>query len=354
MLKLEKINWLRIALAWGLFSLFMMGVVYAQALSGAGPVPWRTVVLGPLVYGLIWLLFTPVVFWLAASFNLTAGPRGRLVALLVHAGASVGLTVLFRMLYVTGLVLGKAPGIVISWATILASVNVWLPVYWMLLCVAYALDFYARYHRRNLDAARLEMQLLQAQLQALKMQLQPHFLFNTLNAIATLIDDEPRTAQRMTAKLGEFLRLVLDNTDEHQVTLAQELHFAELYLEMEQLRFSDRLTITYQLAPDTLPALVPNLLLQPLIENAVKHGLAGDSEAGAIHIQADRHQERLVLQVRDNGRGADHQTEARGIGLRNSEERLRALYGSHFALAIDTAPQQGFAVRIELPFTPAH
>jgi two-component system LytT family sensor kinase len=178
-------------------------------------------------------------------------------------------------------------------------------------------------------------------------------LFNTLNAIATLIDDEPRTAQRMTAKLGGLLRLVLDNTDEHQVTLAQELHVAQLYLEMEQLRFSDRLTVTYQLTPDTLPALVPNLL-QPLIENTVKHGLAGDSEAGAIHIQADRQQERLVLQVRDNGRGADQQADARGIGLRNSQERLRALYGSHFTLAIDTAPQQGFAVRIELPFTPAH
>lgn len=349
MLKLEKINWLRIALAWGLFTLFMMGVVYAQALSGAGPVHWRTAILGPLVYGLIWLLLTPVVFWLAASFDLTAGPRGRLTALLVHAGASVGLTVLFRAFYVTGLVLVGVPGVGLSWATILSSVNVWLPGYWMLLCVAYALDFYARYHRRDLDAAQLEMQLVQAQLQALKMQLQPHFLFNTLNAIATLIDDEPRLAQRMTAKLGEFLRLVLDNTDEHQVTLAQELHFAELYLEMEQIRFSDRLTVTYQLAPETLPALVPNLLLQPLIENAVKHGLAADSQAGAIHIQADRQQGRLVLQVRDNGRGTD-QADFRGIGLRNSEDRLRTLYGSQFSLAIHTAPQQGFAVRIELPF----
>jgi len=123
MLKLAKINWLRITLAWGLFSLFMMGVVCAQALSGAGPVPWRTVVLAPLVYGLIWLLLTPVVFWLAASFNLTAGPRGRLVALLVHAGASVGLTVLFRMLYLTGLVLVGTPGIVLSWASIVAGVT---------------------------------------------------------------------------------------------------------------------------------------------------------------------------------------------------------------------------------------
>lgn len=351
MLKLEKINWLRIALAWGMFSVFMIVVVYVQALSGAGPVSWRTAVLGPLLYGLIWMLFTPLVFWLAARFDLTAGRRGWVSSALVHAGASMFLTVLFRVLHVTLLFLMGAPGIVLSWATILSNVNIWIPAYWMLLFVAYALDFYERYHRRTLDAAQLEMQLVQAQLQALKMQLQPHFLFNTLNAIATLIDDEPRMAQRMTAKLGEFLRLVLDNTDEHQVTLAQELHFAQLYLEMEQIRFSDRLSITYQLAPDTLPALVPNLLLQPLIENAVKHGLTAASGAGAIHIQADQQDGRLVLQVSDNGRGSD-QANSRGIGLRNSEERLRALYGSRYALAIHTAPQQGFAVRIELPFTP--
>ncbi|TGD79899.1 sensor histidine kinase [Hymenobacter wooponensis] len=351
MLKLEKVKWFRIALAWGLFTLFMIVVVYAQALTGAGPVHWRTAVLAPLVYGLIWTLLTPVVFWLAARFDLTAGRRRWVASLLVHAAASVLLTLLFRILHVTVLYLMAVPGTVLSWATIMSSVNIWISVYWMLLCVAYALDFYGRFQRRNLDAARLEVQLVQAQLQALKMQLQPHFLFNTLNAIATLIVDDPKGAQRMTAKLGAFLRLVLDNTDKHQVTLAQELHFAELYLEMEQIRFSDRLTITYQLAPDTLPALVPNLLLQPLIENAVKHGLASDAETGTIHIQADRHDGVLVLEVRDNGRGTTH-SESRGIGLRNSEERLHALYGSQYALSIRTAPEQGFAVRIELPFSP--
>jgi LytS/YehU family sensor histidine kinase len=136
----------------------------------------------------------------------------------------------------------------------------------------------------------------------------------------------------MTAKLGEFLRLVLDKTDEHQVTLAQELHVAQLYLEMEQLRFSDRLTVTYQLTPDTLLALVPNLL-QPLIENTVKHELAGDSEAGAIHIQADRQQEHLVLQVCDNGRGADQKVKSGvlrlllgGIACSKKNARLKLGY----------------------------
>jgi two-component system LytT family sensor kinase len=181
-----------------------------------------------LIYGLIWLLLTPVVFWLAASFGLTAGPRGRLVALLVHASASVGLTVFFRVLYVAGLVLVGAPSVIFSWATVLASVNVWLPGYWMLLCVAYALNFYARYHRRNLDAAHLEMQLLQAQLQALKCSFSPTFCLTRSMPLPRSSTTSRARPQRMTAKLVEFLRLVLDNTDEHQVTLAQELHFAEL------------------------------------------------------------------------------------------------------------------------------
>jgi two-component system LytT family sensor kinase len=140
-------------------------------------------VLGTLVYGLIWLL-TPVVFWLAVNVELTTGPRGQLLALLVHAAASVGFTVFFRGVYVAELVLVGAPDIVFSWAMVLASVNVWLPGYWMLLCVAYALDFYVRYHCRNLDAAHLEMQL------------QPHFLFNTLHAIATLL---PRQCEALPA-----------------------------------------------------------------------------------------------------------------------------------------------------------
>ncbi|MBC6992215.1 sensor histidine kinase [Hymenobacter sp. BT491] len=351
MLKLEKIKWGRVALAWALFTVFMVALVYAQALTSGTRVPWRTAVLGPLVYGGLWTLLTPVVFWLAARFDLTAGRRRMLPYALVHVGSSVALTAVFRTLYVALLYLLAVPGTVLSWAAILSSVNVWVPGYWMLLGVAYALDFSGRYQRRNLDAARLEVQLVHAQLQALKMQLQPHFLFNTLNAIATLIGDDPQAAQRMTAKLGAFLRLILDHTDEQQIPLAQELQFTGLYLDMEQIRFADRLAITYELDPAALPALVPNLLLQPLVENAVKHGLASATGAGAIHIQAERQGERLVLHVRDNGPGTDR-TGPRGIGLRNSEDRLRALYGAYYALTIHTAPAQGFAVRIELPYQP--
>ena len=344
----QRISWLRVALAWGGFSLFMMLLLTGQALTGATPLPWRTLLLGPLIYGLIGLLLTPIVFRLATRFPLTAGRARWLPYLLVHAGASVGLTILYRGLYFGALFLTGTLGGPLSWRLILASVNSWISLYWMVLFVAYALDYHAKWQRRNLDAARLEMQLVQAQLLALKQQLNPHFLFNTLNAIATLIGDEPQQAQRMTAKLGEFLRLVLDHTEAQQVPLAHELHFIELYLEMEQVRFSDRLTVTYEVAPTALPALVPHLLLQPLVENAVRHGLSAGGR-GQLHIAAERRDERLVLEVRDSGPGPAP-AGPRGVGLTNSEQRLRALYGDRYVLALRPAPGQGTAVHLELPF----
>lgn len=349
MLLFHRLTWLRVALAWGMFTLLMVVLVYGQAITGATPWHWRTLLLGPLIYGLIGTLLTPVVFVLAARFNLTARRSRWLPHLLVHAGASVGLTIIYRSLYVGALYLTGTPGVQLSWPFILASVNVWIPIYWMLLFVATALDYHDKWQRRNLEAVRLEMQLVQAQLHALKQQLNPHFLFNTLNAIATLIGDEPKTAQRMTAKLGEFLRLVLDHTEAQQVPLAQELHFIELYLEMEQVRFSDRLAVTYQVAPAALSALVPHLLLQPLVENAVRHGLSAGGQ-GRLHIQADRRNEQLILEVRDSGPGP-MDPGPRGVGLTNSEQRLRALYGDHYVLALRPAPGQGTTVHLELPFS---
>lgn len=344
----QRVSWLRVALAWGIFTLLMLVLVTGQALTGATPLHWRSLLLGPLVYGLIGMLLTPMVFRLATRFNLTAGQSRWLPYLLVHAGVSVGLTILYRGLYFGVLYLTGTLGEPLSWKLVLASVNVWIPIYWMVLFVAYALDYHDKWQRRNLDAVRLEMQLLQAQLLALKQQINPHFLFNTLNAIATLIGDEPRKAQRMTAKLGEFLRMVLDHSEAQQVPLAHELRFIELYLEMEQLRFSDRLAITYQVSPAALAALVPHLLLQPLVENAVRHGLSAGGQ-GQLHIQADRREGQLVLEVRDSGPGP-LPVGPRGVGLTNSEQRLRALYGEHFVLALRPAPGQGTAVYLELPF----
>lgn len=348
MLLLHRLTWLRVALAWGVFTLLMILLVYGQALTSGTSIHWRTVLLGPLIYGLIGTLLTPLVFELATRFNLTAGRARWLPYLLVHAGASVLLTVVYRALYLSLLFLVAVPGVHVSWAAILGSVNVWIPIYWMVLFVAYALDFYHKWQHRGLEAARLQAQLAQTQLQALKQQLNPHFLFNALNALSTLIEDEPKAAQRMTVKLGEFLRLVLDHTDAQQVALSQELHFAQLYLAIEQVRFSDRLTFTHHVEAGALHALVPHLLLQPLVENAVRHGLA-TAGRGGIHLQAERQGNQLVLEVRDTGQGVDTLS-TRGIGLHNSEQRLRALYGNRYVFALRSVPGQGTTVHLELPF----
>jgi two-component system LytT family sensor kinase len=348
MLLLRHVSWFRIAAAWGVFAFFMILVVYGQAVTGVGPVHWRTLLLGPLLYGLVGTLLTPVIFVLATRFDLTAGRRRWLPYLVVHATASVALTIVYRALFLTALYLVGGSPEPVSWTGILSGVNFWIPIYWMVLFVAYALDYHDKWQRRGLEAARLEMKLVQAQLQTLKQQLNPHFLFNTLNGIATLIGDEPRAAQRMTAKLGEFLRLVLDHADAQQVPLAQELHFIELYLEMEQVRFAGQLAITYDVAPAALPALVPHLLLQPLVENAVRHGLSPGGN-GIIHIGADRRGGQLVLEVRDSGPGPGPAS-TRGLGLANSEHRLRALHGDQYVLTLRPAPGQGSVVHLELPF----
>ncbi|MBF9141940.1 sensor histidine kinase [Hymenobacter properus] len=349
MLLLHRLTWLRIAAAWGLFTLFMLVLVYAQALIGAAPWHGRTLLLAPLIYGLTGTLLTPLVFVLAQRFDLTAGRAHWLPYLLVHAAASVALTIAYRAVFLSALFLVGNAQAPVSWAAIFSGVNFWVPIYWMLLFVVYALDYYARWQRRNVEASRLEMQLAQSQLQVLKQQLNPHFLFNTLNGIATLIGDEPRAAQRMTAKLGEFLRLVLDHTDAHQVPLAQELHFIELYLEMEQVRFAGRLAVSVEVTPAAQLAVVPHLLLQPLVENAVRHGLSAPG-VGSVHIRADRRGDQLVLEVRDSGPGP-YPTTPHGVGLANTEQRLRLLYGTRYALALEAAPAQGAVVRLELPFT---
>ncbi|GAB3308675.1 MULTISPECIES: histidine kinase [Hymenobacter] len=337
-----------IALAWLLFSGFMVLLIFVQNLSAGTPTDWREALGGRLLHGLIWGLLTPVVFALAARFNLLES-RHRLRHLLAHAAASYVLTLAYRLVYAAVMHgSGAVPGRV-SLAEVVANANSWVPIYWMLLCIAYAVQYRERYREGRVRAAQLETQLVQAQLQALKMQLQPHFLFNSMNAVSALMSQDVKAARRMLAQLSQFLRLVLEGTDEQEVTLEQELRLTRLYLEIEQTRFPDRLAVRYNIAPDTEGALLPALLLQPVVENAVRHGLAPRAGAGELAVRAEKQGDRLLLQVQDNGRGAAD-TAARGIGLRNLESRLATLYGPDYALAVESAPACGYCLRLSIPF----
>ncbi len=225
-------------------------------------------------------------------------------------------------------------------------------MYWGVLWVGYAVDYYRRFKEEEIHASGLETQLAQAQLQALKMQLHPHFLFNTLNAVSTLVrTNKNEAATDMIAGLSDLLRLTLESSGAQEVTLKQELEFLERYLEIEQIRFGDRLRVRMDIEPGTLHARVPNLLLQPLVENAIRHGIAPRAEAGLIEIRAVREDDILRLHVRDDGPGLPEGDRVHnGVGLSNTIARLERLYGSAQRVTLANAEDGGALITLELPF----
>lgn len=234
--------------------------------------------------------------------------------------------------------------------------------YIAVLAFAQAFDYYASYQQSQLNyqesllrESRLETQLAQAQLDALKAQLQPHFIFNALNSISALQLRDLRAAQKMIANLGQFLRMTLKKTKTQEVILDHEIEFLRLYLDIEQVRFQDRLTINFKIDPETLYACVPNLILQPIVENAIKHAVAQLTTVAYINIIVDRVDEQLILQVIDNGPGiVDIEKfwieQKIGIGLANTRARLAYLYGSNQKLELQNSPEGGLIVRIAIPF----
>ena len=213
---------------------------------------------------------------------------------------------------------------------------------------------YARDSRdQALRRARLETRLAEAQLQVLRLQLHPHFLFNTLHTISALMHKDVRAADRMLALLGDLLRDSFERVGAQEVSLKQELGFLDRYLEIERTRFRDRLTVTLNIDPETLDAEVPNLLLQPLVENAIRHGLGKRQDAGHIEIVARRQYERLDLRIRDDGPGLPEDTQTalrKGVGLANTEARLEQLYGANHRFDLRNRPEGGLEVALEIPF----
>jgi two-component system, LytTR family, sensor kinase len=226
--------------------------------------------------------------------------------------------------------------------------------YWAILGVALAINYYTMYRNRELRSSQLEARLAQAQLQLLKMELHPHFLFNTLHSISALIHTDAERADRMLARLGDLLRLTLENSGTQEVSLRQELDFIQTYLEIEQIRFGSRLAVQRQIDPEVLGARVPYLILQPLVENAIRHGIAPYPRPGQVGIGARRVGKMLWLQVWDTGPGlADgfcHGRCKRGIGLTNTRSRLQQLYGEGHAFQLRNANTGGLVVTIEVPY----
>jgi two-component system, LytTR family, sensor kinase len=227
-----------------------------------------------------------------------------------------------------------------------------LTTYLFLVGVAYALVFRRESEARALNASQLETRLVEAQLQSLQRQLHPHFLFNTLNTISGLIRTDPDGADKMIDRLGDLLRMTLHKSNIQEVPLKEELDVLEKYVEIEQTRFGSRLNVEMHVSPEVLDAQVPSLLLQPLVENAIRHGIAPNARPGWIAIHAMREGEELVLQIRDSGDGLPPDRLMalnRGVGLDNTRSRLEHLYHARYTFTFSNL-ERGFCVTIRIPF----
>jgi two-component system, LytTR family, sensor kinase len=246
----------------------------------------------------------------------------------------------------------RAPWVVLRSMFLGSVVDDVTGAYVPIVLVAHAVSYYRRFRERELRATQLEGQLAKAHLQRLKSQLQPHFLFNTMHSISALMLTDVNAADRMMCRLSDLLRISLETADTQITTLNRELEFVTCYLEIEKVRFEERMKVIFDIAPETLDAQVPHLLLQPLVDNAVKHGISKVSVGGEIRITVRRQDKELQLQIKDNGPGVRKTgtLATNGLGLRITRERLESLYGQNQSLELVSPPEGGVTIRVCIPF----
>ncbi|MGH9703014.1 MAG: sensor histidine kinase [Candidatus Acidiferrales bacterium] len=357
MLERRWLRWFLIFLGWTAIGLFFTSQSYITYKYAGGRVLLGVILKLQMGEWYAWGLIAPLLVWLARRFPLERGRWAR--NLPVHIAASVAVAFLKVELdnlvrhYVL-LIPGKmAPAY---------KLHLNLTTYWIIVGATVGFDFYRRYREGELRSSQLTAQLAEARLQALQMQLHPHFLFNTLNSISTLVHRDPEAADRMIARLSELLRMTLEDGGVQEVPLQKELEFLERYLEIERIRFADRLTIQMEIAPETLVARTPYLILQPLVENAIRHGVAPRSRPGRVVVRSHRRDGMLVLEVQDDGPGlvevlaggaAETAKPKNGVGVSSTRARLEQLYGSSQKFELKNGADGGAIAVISLPFRTA-
>lgn len=356
-------RWARLAIIWGIWT--FIGLVftlqfYFASYRSERPVPFVDSLYMQMIWAYLFALATPFVLWAVSRMPIDRDNWVRNILLHIPISIALGvvLTALGRVLIWLrwGWPLDKPLTFESIARFVVANFTEAIGIYLLIALSGYAFCYYRRFREGQVKTLQLEAQLSQAQLQALKMQLHPHFLFNTLHSISALLHKDSEAARKMITRLGDFLRLTLENSGSQEVTMRQEMEFLGCYLEIERIRFQDRLTTRLDVAQQTLDAKVPNLILQPIVENAIRHGIAPRSSQGLIEIEAKQQNGTLRIQVRDNGPGlSEHRTSEnvfkKGLGLANTETRLEQLYGSAHSFNLSNNPDGGLIVTLEIPFT---
>ena len=327
---------------------------------GKPQISWQSIAILNYAYWYVWAVMTPAIVWLSQRFRFERGRLWRAFAVHIPAVIAAAFGHIAAMQGVQWW-LAVAQGRQFWWwdevqAAVLHYLDWEMITYWAIVGLSHALLYYRESRGRALRAAQLEVKLAEAQLMTLQQQLHPHFLFNTLHAISSLMHRNVDAADRMLMRLSDLLRITLENLGQSEVRLQTELDFLEKYLQIEQTRFADRLTVRFDVQPEALDTSVPSLLLQPLVENAIKHGVAKKSGPGHIDISARREGDKLRIEVRDDGVGLSEDALTalqKGIGVSTTRARLQHLFGADFRFEFHRL-NEGLAVVVAVPWRPGH
>ena len=338
--------------SWTVFGILQTGQLLAYAAQVGRSIALQLALTIAFAGAAVWAILTVIVFSLARRFPLDRGSRALSIA--VHGLASIIVAVTEVMAgYAIGMLTRSIPAGMPFMELFYRGFPFNLAVYWMIVGAAHALMFYRRLRLRDIQTAQLSSRLAQTELHLLKMQLHPHFLFNALNTVSALMHRDVKAADRMIARLSELLRGALDHSSTQEVSLEEELGFLESYLEIERARLGDRLIVEIYVPQNVLDARVPHMILQPLVENAIRHGIAPRAAPGHLAIRARGRRDMLDLEVCDDGIGRVAGPAAGGgLGLVNTRARLQQLYGDAFDFETRDAPGGGFRVCLTIPFRP--
>ena len=345
---------------WTLVSLIFAGISYAAAIGENNKeFGFVSALRLNLVQFYLWAILLPLVFRFSRRFPIELRPLN-VRNLLLYFPALISFAGIHQVIHLAVLWSiiprwrQKYPALIDCYRAYFAfGFYIDLIIALLIVIAVHALLYYQRFRASELAQSSLKAQLAQAQLRALKMQLHPHFLFNTLHSISSLVLEDPPKANSMIARLGDFLRLTVENSEQQLVTLKEETEFLRCYLDIEQVRFGDRLTVAFELEPPTLSAQVPHLILQPVVENAIQHAIAPRASRGHINIEAKRLNNLLRVAISDNGPGIGANAYSLGkkcVGLTNVRSRLQQFYGPDFRFELMNGGDGGLTVVIEIPF----